>query len=91
MGKVKLQVVLENVDLSKAQIAALQKELNSMVAGKLLQSKIGGMMKPALPTAGTLGYKIPKEWLGIWIKGLKLPTDLVKFGGKDLTKFPGLK
>lgn len=88
MGKVKFQVVLENVDLSKAQITALQKEINSMVASKLLKTKMAAAAAPSLPK---LAYKIPPEWLGIWIKSLKLPTDIVKFGGKDLSKLPGLK
>jgi ribosomal protein S6 len=88
MPKVKLQVVLENVDLSKAQIAALQKEINGVVASKLLKAKIAAAAAPGIPQ---LAYRIPKEWLGIWIKTIKLPTDIVKFGGKDLAKFPGLK
>lgn len=88
MAKLKLQVVLENVELSKAQIAALQKEINGVVASSLLKSKIAAAAAPGLPK---FAYKIPPEWLGIWIKSVKLPTDIVKFGGKDLAKLPGLK
>jgi hypothetical protein len=89
MAKVKFQVVLENVELSKAQIAAIQKEINSMVAGHLLKTKMAAAA--AAPGLPSYAYKIPKEWLGIWIKTMKLPTDLAKFGGKFLSKLPGLK
>lgn len=84
MGKVKFQVVVENVDLSKAQIAAIQKEINSAVAGELLKTKMAKLATPGLPV---LAYKIPPEWLGIWIRGLKIPGNFGKFGGKDLGKF----
>jgi hypothetical protein len=86
MAKVKFQVVLENVELSKAQTAAIQKEINAVVARHLLTAKTSAAAA-AMPA---LAYKIPKEWLGIWIKKLKLPTDIVKFGGKQLGKLPGL-
>ena len=87
MAKTKFQVVLENVELSKAQCAAIQKDINAVVARHLLASKKSGAAAAALPP---IAYKIPKEWLGIWIKRLKLPTDIIKFGGKELGKLPGL-
>lgn len=87
MGKLKFEVVLEDIELSKTQIATIQKEINALVAGHLLKTKLKGATAAA--PSPILAYKIP-EWLGIWIKNLKLPTDLAKFGGKELGKLPGV-
>jgi hypothetical protein len=76
MAKVKFQVVLENVDLSKTQVASIQKEINAVVTKSLLSAK--KPMAAALPS--TLGFKIPPEWIGIYIKNFRT-LDLLKVGG----------
>ncbi len=82
MAKVKFQVVLENIELSKAQAAAIQKEINAVVGQSLLRGKLAGMTAGIPPT---LGFKVMPEWLGIWIKNFKTP-DLIKTGGFTLLK-----
>jgi hypothetical protein len=64
MATVQFQVKLENVDLTKAQTALLEKEINAVV-GKHVAKAVG----PATP----LGFKlkINPEWLGIWLKRFK--------------------
>ncbi len=61
MATIQFQVKLENVDLTKAQTALLEKEINALV-GK-------HVVKAAGP-ASTLGsrLRINPEWLGIWLK-----------------------
>ncbi len=76
MAKVKFQVVLENVDLSKTQVASIQKEINAVVTKSLL----GGKKTTAAPLPSTFGFKIPPEWIGIYIKNFK-SLELMKVGG----------
>ncbi len=79
MAKTKFQVVLDNVDLSAAQIKAIQKEINAVVAKSLLTSKKPASAKTAAAASAgpVLAYKIPPDWIGLWIKNLK-SIDLLK-------------
>ncbi|WP_337044664.1 hypothetical protein [Emticicia sp. 17c] len=65
MPSTKFNVVLENIELSKEQQQALQKDLNAVVA-----KHIAGIDHTAV-----LGKKdmlrINPEWLGIWLRRFK--------------------
>lgn len=82
MAKVKFQVVLENIELTKTQAAAIQKEINSVVSQNLLKSRLTAPVAGLTPS---VGFKIMPEWLGIWIKKFKTP-DLLKTGGFSALK-----
>lgn len=68
MKNQKLEIVLEDFELSKTQIAGLEKELHSVVAKHLVNARFGNT---------AIGKKIIKnpEWLGIWLK--KFRSDLL--------------
>ena len=82
MAKVKFQVVLENIELTKTQTAAIQKEINSVVTQSLLKSRL---TTPVAGISPAIGFKIVPEWLGIWIKKFKTP-ELIKPGGFSVFK-----
>jgi hypothetical protein len=82
MAKVKFQVVLENIELNKTQVAAIQKEINSVVSKSLLKARL---TTPVAGLPSSLGFKIMPEWFGIWIKKFKTP-DLIKTGGFSVLK-----
>ena len=71
MAKIKFQVTLENVELSNAQKAKLDKEINALVASYLVK---------AVPADAPLGtntkVKLNPEWLGIWLKKFKTIEEL---------------
>ncbi len=64
MATIQFQVKLENVDLTKSQVAQLEKEINAVVGKHIIK---------AVPPETTLGtkLKINPEWLGIWLKKFK--------------------
>ncbi len=61
MKNQKLEIVLEDFNLSEVQITALEKELHSVVAKHLIK------IHPANTSIGRKTLKNP-EWLGIWLK-----------------------
>lgn len=65
MAKTQFKVVLDNVDLSKAQTAAIQKDINTVVAKHLLAST---KKTAAAAVRPNYGFMIPPDWLGYWIK-----------------------
>lgn len=88
MAKLKFQVVLENIELSKAQQSSIQKEINAVVARHVLKTKkTAASAAPAVPL---YGYAINPEWLGIWIKSLKNIGDLKDLKLKNLNKLAGV-
>jgi len=86
MAKVKFQVVLDNVELSKAQTAAIQKEINEVVARNLLKTKAKKGALPGVGTASQLVYKMPPGWIGLVIKNIKTAAELTKFQGQSIEK-----
>ena len=78
MAKITFQVHLENVELSRAQLARLEKEIHSVVASHVVKT---------VPAETPLGIKlkINPEWLGIWLKKFKSLEDLK--GNTDFKKF----
>ena len=64
MATIQFQVKLENVELSKSQVSALEKEINAVVGKHVIK---------AVPSDIAIGskLKINPEWLGIWLKKFK--------------------
>ena len=64
MATIQFQVKLENVDLTKAQQAQLEKDINAVVGKHIVR---------AVPAGTALGskLKINPEWLGIWLRKFK--------------------
>jgi hypothetical protein len=69
MAKVSFQVHLENIELSKAQITRMEKEINAVVAKHIV-----GVVPAEAPVGTKL--KVNPEWLGIWLKKFKNPEEL---------------
>ncbi|GAB3524009.1 hypothetical protein [Emticicia fontis] len=65
MSSTKFNVVLENIELSKEQTSALQKEINAVVSKHVA----------AIDHSAAIGKKdmlrINPEWLGIWLRRFK--------------------
>lgn len=65
MPSTKFNVVLENLELSKEQKSALQKDINAVVAKHVA----------AIDHSAAIGkkdmLKINPEWLGIWLRRFK--------------------
>lgn len=74
MAKISFQVNLENVELSKSQMAAIEREINSVVAKHIVKT-----VPPETPLGVKL--KINPEWLGIWLRRFKSLEDLKKNTG----------
>jgi hypothetical protein len=78
MAATKFNVVLD-LELTKTQIATIQKKINTAVAKSLLEINI---KKP-----GIWGSRIPsKEWLGKWLKYFNSLEDLKKSSGFTQTR-----
>jgi hypothetical protein len=71
MPNVQFQVKLENVELSKTQIAQIQKEINGAVASVLARQ---GAAKQVWGSK----LKLDPEWLGKWLRQFKTMEDLKK-------------
>jgi hypothetical protein len=69
MAKVSFQVNLENIELSKAQMTRIEKEINAVVAKHIVN---------AVPAEAPVGIKLKvnPEWLGIWLKKFKNTEEL---------------
>ena len=69
MAKVSFQVNLENIELSRAQLSRIEKEITAIVAKHIVN-----VVPPEAPLGVKL--KINPEWLGIWLKKFKTPEEL---------------
>jgi len=69
MPKITFQVNLENIELSSAQAARLEKELNAVVATYVVKS---------ITAEAPVGIKLKPnpDWRGIWLKKFKSPEEL---------------
>jgi hypothetical protein len=80
MPNVQFQVKLENVELSKTQIAQIQKEINAAVAGVLVKQgaaqKVWGSKLELAP-----------EWYGKWLRQFRSLEELKAKGGFKVEKF----
>ena len=69
MPKTQFTVTLENVELSKAQMTRMEKEINAIVANYVVKAAT-----PESPLGTKL--KINPEWMGIWLKKFKSIEEL---------------
>lgn len=64
MATIQFQVKLENVELTKAQVVQLEKEINAVVGKHVIKA-----VQPLTPIGSKL--KINPEWLGLWLRKFK--------------------
>ena len=69
MAKISFQVNLENIELSRAQMTKIEKELNAVVASYVVKS-----ITAEQPVG--IKLKVNPEWLGIWLKKFKSLEEL---------------